>query len=100
MVVVVQKHRRCHNTKEGIENKSKHIFDSLCRKRCSSCPYPPAGCSWNEFNSGGPNPQVLKGALVGGPGQNDEYADSRKDYTKNEVTCDYNAGFQSALAGL
>lgn len=65
----------------------------------SSCPNPPAGCGWNEFNNPGPSPQLLKGALVGGPGQNDEYADSRKDYTKNEVTCDYNAGFQSALAG-
>lgn len=68
--------------------------------RGSSCPNPPAGCGWNEFNNPGPSPQLLKGALVGGPGQNDEYADSRKDYTKNEVTCDYNAGFQSALAGL
>ncbi|XP_061196701.1 uncharacterized protein LOC133204978 [Saccostrea echinata] len=68
--------------------------------RGSSCPNPPAGCSWNDFNNPGPSPQLLKGALVGGPGRGDEYADSRKDYTKNEVTCDYNAGFQSALAAL
>ncbi|XP_048748294.1 uncharacterized protein LOC125660495 [Ostrea edulis] len=68
--------------------------------RGSSCPNPPAGCGWNEFNNPGPSPQLLKGALVGGPGQNDEYSDSRKDYTKNEVTCDYNAGFQSSLAAL
>jgi hypothetical protein len=74
---------------------TKEFWESLC----SSCPNPPAGCGWNEFNNPGPSPQLLKGALVGGPGQNDEYSDSRKDYTKNEVTCDYNAGFQSALAG-
>merc|ERR1711971_421338 len=66
----------------------------------SSCPNRPAGCNWDQYNSGGPNPQVLKGALVGGPDQGDNYADSRGDYVKNEVTCDYNAGFQSTLAGL
>ncbi|OWF45590.1 endoglucanase 13-like [Mizuhopecten yessoensis] len=66
--------------------------------RGSSCPG--ANCGWNDYNSGGANPHVLKGALVGGPDQGDNYADKRSDYTKNEVTCDYNAGFQSALAGL
>lgn len=40
------------------------------------------------------------GALVGGPDQNDSYEDRRDDYVKNEVTTDYNAGFQSAVAGL
>ncbi|KAK3105202.1 hypothetical protein FSP39_019643 [Pinctada imbricata] len=65
--------------------------------KASSCN---AGCSWNEFNSGAPNPHILKGALVGGPGSNDDYNDDRKDFAKNEVACDYNAGFQSALAGL
>lgn len=38
--------------------------------------------------------------MVGGPDQNDVYEDKRTDYTKNEVTCDYNAGFQSAVAAL
>eukprot|EP00112_Aurelia_sp_Birch-Aquarium-sp1_P010471 Seg2234.1 transcript_id=Seg2234.1/GoldUCD/mRNA.D3Y31 product="Endoglucanase A" protein_id=Seg2234.1/GoldUCD/D3Y31 len=66
----------------------------------SSCPNAPASCGWNNFNSASPNPQVLYGALVGGPDNNDSYFDDRKDYVKNEVACDYNAGFQSAVAAL
>jgi len=42
----------------------------------------------------------LYGALCGGPGENDEWADDRTDYVRNEVALDYNAGFQSALAGV
>lgn len=33
-----------------------------------------------------PQPHVLYGALVGGPGNNDDYSDSCSDYTRNEVT--------------
>ena len=35
-----------------------------------------------------------------GPAADDSYADSRADYTKNEVAVDYNAGFTGALAAL
>ncbi|XP_037094013.1 endoglucanase 15-like [Pollicipes pollicipes] len=66
----------------------------------ASCPNAPAPCSWDQLNSPNPNPQVLYGALVGGPDINDNYADDRNDYVKNEVACDYNAGFQSAIAGV
>lgn len=66
----------------------------------SSCPSAPAPCDWDNFNSPEPNAHVLKGALVGGPDQNDNYKDDRTDYVMNEVTTDYNAGFQSAVAGL
>lgn len=66
----------------------------------SSCRLAPSPCNWNDFNQPGPNPQVLYGALVGGPDQNDYYEDNRNDYIKNEVATDYNAGFQSAVAGL
>ena len=65
----------------------------------SSCPWRPASCGWNDFNSGAPNPHVLQGALVGGPGEWDDYEDRRNDYVKNEVATDYNAAFQSVLAG-
>ncbi|UJR38030.1 hypothetical protein I4U23_030712 [Adineta vaga] len=68
--------------------------------RSSSCPSKPAVCDWNSYNSPSPNPQVLIGALVGGPDKNDNYDDNRNDYIKNEVATDYNAGFQSAVAGL
>ena len=66
----------------------------------SSCPLRPASCSWPQLDSPDPNPQVLNGALVGGPGADGSYTDYRKDFIKNEVATDYNAGFQSAVAGL
>ena len=44
--------------------------------------------------------KVLNGALVGGPDHNDNYNDDRGNFVSNEVATDYNAGFQSALAGL
>ncbi|KAL4535098.1 hypothetical protein Ndes2526B_g06009 [Nannochloris sp. 'desiccata'] len=70
--------------------------------RAASCPSPTSStCDWNNYNSDGPNPQVIKGALVGGPGgPGDEYIDSRQDYRSNEVAVDFNAGFTGALAGL
>jgi len=68
--------------------------------RSSSCPDEPAECDWDEYNQSGPNYQILYGALVGGPDQNDNYNDVRSDYISNEVANDYNAGFQGAVAGL
>ena len=66
----------------------------------SSCPSMPAPCGWDEQKNPGPNPHTLYGALVGGPGQDDSYEDDREDYVKNEVACDYNAAFQSGIAGM
>ncbi|MGN1480641.1 glycoside hydrolase family 9 protein [Porcipelethomonas sp.] len=43
---------------------------------------------------------VLYGALVGGPGSEDEHIDETCDYQYNEVSIDYNAGFVGACAGL
>ncbi|KAK7476109.1 hypothetical protein BaRGS_00032663 [Batillaria attramentaria] len=68
--------------------------------RGASCPVRPAPCNWEAQQNPGPNPHVLYGALVGGPGNHDDYTDSRMDFTHNEVACDYNAGFQGAVAGL
>ena len=44
--------------------------------------------------------RCVYGALVGGPGAEDEFDDSRENYQQNEVALDWNAGFSSALAGL
>lgn len=66
----------------------------------SSCPNRPQKCGWESFRSNKPNPQLLFGALVSGPDENDFYRDLREDYIYNEVALDYNAGFQSAVAGL
>lgn len=43
---------------------------------------------------------TLYGALVGGPGADGSYSDVVSDYNKNEVACDYNAGFTGVLAKL
>jgi hypothetical protein len=69
-------------------------FKSTLCKHCSSCN--PGNCVPAGQNS----PHQLNGAMVGGPGQNDDYRDDRNDYVKNEVACDYNAGFQGACAGI
>lgn len=66
----------------------------------SSCPNRPALCDWSAYSSTAPNPQILYGALVGGPDNNDFYVDDRENYVTNEVACDYNAGFQASLAAL
>jgi hypothetical protein len=48
-----------------------------------------------------PNPNVLHGALVGGPSKpDDKYADDRGDYIQTEVATDYNALYSLASAGL
>ncbi|GAM19927.1 hypothetical protein SAMD00019534_031020, partial [Acytostelium subglobosum LB1] len=44
------------------------------------------------------NTYSIIGTLVGGPGQDDSYKDDRTDYVKNEVACDYQAGFLGAVA--
>ena len=46
-----------------------------------------------------PNVHILYGALVGGPDKNDEFLDDRTRLDQNDVACDFNAGFQSAVAG-
>ncbi|MCL2633570.1 MAG: glycoside hydrolase family 9 protein [Oscillospiraceae bacterium] len=57
--------------------------------------------SWTDnMNNPSPGRHVLVGALVGGPGRNDEYTDRVSDYVANEVACDYNAGLVAALAKL
>ncbi|KAI5314040.1 hypothetical protein L3X38_043216 [Prunus dulcis] len=50
------------------------------------------------FNSSSPNPNVLVGALVGGPGEDDVYNDDRADFRKSEPTTYINAPFVGVLA--
>lgn len=68
--------------------------------RGASCPNKPAPCGQNEAGSAEPNPQVLTGAIVGGPDEYDQYVDSRPDWIYNRVEIDYNSGFQGALAAI
>uniref|UniRef100_H2YH71 cellulase n=1 Tax=Ciona savignyi TaxID=51511 RepID=H2YH71_CIOSA len=64
----------------------------------SSCPLPPAECGreFREVNS--PNPNVLYGALVGGPNEMDDFSDLRTLEDQSSVSLDGNAGFQAAVA--
>nr|CAD7573961.1 unnamed protein product [Timema californicum] len=81
----------------------QHVWDSSAKgypHNSSSCPDLPEPCGWKDFHRRGPNSQILYGALVSGPDENDNYKDDREEYVYNEVTLDYNAGFQSAVAGL
>jgi hypothetical protein len=74
----------------------------------ASCPDMPAPCDWAAFSSASPNPQVIRGALVAGPGgvamnssdPDASYYDKRDDYVTNEVAVSYNGGLAGALAGL
>ncbi|XP_027355311.1 endoglucanase 24-like isoform X2 [Abrus precatorius] len=50
------------------------------------------------FNSTNPNPNVLVGAIVGGPGEDDVYVDDRADFRKSEPTTYINAPFVGILA--
>ncbi|MED6131534.1 hypothetical protein PIB30_010581 [Stylosanthes scabra] len=50
------------------------------------------------FNSTGPNPNVLVGAIVGGPGKDDVYVDDRSDFKRSEPTTYINAPFVGVLA--
>ncbi|KAI8526515.1 hypothetical protein RHMOL_Rhmol12G0002900 [Rhododendron molle] len=50
------------------------------------------------FYTANPNPNVLTGAVVGGPNQNDGYPDDRKDYSHSEPATYINAAIVGPLA--
>ena len=74
-------------------------YPKQAHHRGASCPV--AGtCGWNDFNANSDNPQLVLGALVGGPTSADAFSDLRANFQATEVTTDYNAAFQGALARL
>ncbi|PIN24149.1 Cellulase [Handroanthus impetiginosus] len=52
------------------------------------------------MNSQSPNPNILIGAVVGGPDQNDQFSDQRSDYAQSEPATYINAPLVGALAYL
>jgi hypothetical protein len=74
----------------------------LTYAQAAACAAAPAQCNWDTFSdTSTDNPHRLDGGLVGGPkAADDEFQDDRADYIMAEVTLDYNAGFQSVVAGL
>ena len=57
--------------------------------------------SWlNNSNKPAENRNLLVGALVGGPDENDYWQDNRNDWVQTEVAIGYNAGLTGALAKM
>lgn len=57
--------------------------------------------SWlNNMTKPSTTHNILIGALVGGPDQQDNWLDDRTDWVRNEVGVGYNAGFTGALAKM
>lgn len=52
------------------------------------------------FKSSSPNPNLLTGAIVGGPTENDKFEDSRSNVAQSEPTTYINAPFVGVLAAL
>ncbi|XP_048429339.1 endoglucanase 4-like [Pyrus x bretschneideri] len=50
------------------------------------------------FKSNSPNPNLLTGAIVGGPAENDTFEDSRSNVAQSEPTTYINAAFVGVLA--
>jgi hypothetical protein len=50
------------------------------------------------LNSGSPNPNVLVGAIVGGPDNRDDFVDDRNNYQQSEPATYINAPFVGVLA--
>ncbi|KAM7275123.1 hypothetical protein ACFE04_016989 [Oxalis oulophora] len=60
------------------------------------------GCQagFDVLNSQSPNPNILVGAVVGGPDENDKFPDQRTDYAQSEPATYINAPLVGALAYL
>jgi endoglucanase len=57
--------------------------------------------SWlNDIQSPKDNRNLLMGALVGGPDEQENWEDDRNDWIRNEVGVSYNAGLTGALAKM
>ncbi|GAV64872.1 Glyco_hydro_9 domain-containing protein [Cephalotus follicularis] len=58
------------------------------------------GCRGGDtyFQRNSPNPNVLTGALVGGPDSNDQFADGRYNVSQSKPTTYMNAAFVGVLA--
>merc|ERR1712131_379539 len=73
------------------------LYPQRPHHRGASCPQTQMACGDQFRDSGNPNPNILFGALVGGPDNKDEYKDDRNDYEQSEVALDYNACFQGLV---
>jgi endoglucanase len=56
------------------------------------------GYKWRDTKNA--NPNVISGAMVGGPDRNDNFQDSRKNHAQSEPTMVGNAGLVAALVAI
>nr|QCQ73719.1 endo-(1,4)-beta-D-glucanase [Litchi chinensis] len=78
--------KRIHHRASSLPSIDKHPRHIDCK----------GGSSYFESNN--PNPNLLTGAVVGGPDIKDSYADSRADFVHSEPTTYINAPFVGLLA--
>lgn len=78
--------QRIHHRGSSLPSKTDHPQPIACKE----------GSIY--FNSTGPNPNILVGALVGGPGEDDIYHDDRAEFRKSEPTTYINAPLVGVLA--
>ncbi|MDD5949192.1 MAG: glycoside hydrolase family 9 protein, partial [Lachnospiraceae bacterium] len=81
-------------------NDNKRCFVVGYNENSSQYPHHRAASRSSNAGQTREDHYTLLGALVGGPKNNDVYADDQSDYNCNEVALDYNAGFVGAAAGL
>merc|ERR1712179_586863 len=73
-----------------------HHKNSACDRWDTACDW----SYWNGLQDSEPQKHTLYGALIGGTEDDDSFIDSRKRFYYNEVSTDYNAGFQATVAAL
>ena len=78
--------QRIHHRASSLPSIKDHPQRMACKE---GTPY---------FNSSSANPNLLIGAVVGGPGEDDAYEDDRADFRKSEPTTYINAPLVGVLA--
>ncbi|XWS36148.1 hypothetical protein CRYUN_Cryun20dG0059700 [Craigia yunnanensis] len=80
--------QRIHHRGSSLPSVAKHPAKIQC------------SAGFNFMNSQSPNPNILVGAVIGGPDQHDRFPDQRSDYEQSEPATYINAPIVGALAYL
>ncbi|XP_047176471.1 endoglucanase 17-like [Vigna umbellata] len=80
--------RRIHHRGSSLPSMGVHPGKIQCR------------AGFSVMNSQSPNPNILVGAIVGGPDQHDRFPDERSDYEQSEPATYINSPLVGALAYL
>lgn len=80
--------QRIHHRGSSLPSMAAHP----AKIQCSS--------GFSVMNSQSPNPNILVGAIVGGPDEHDRFPDERSDYEQSEPATYMNAPLVGALAYL